>query len=116
LLGRASPPGADAESSPLVLASTDVTGPATLAPHFEDALSLEPGGVLVVRSLDAGWAPIFPTAGAVVTETGGLADEGVLVALSLGVPVIIGVRGALHAIRNGETLRIRPSAGGLFRD
>ena len=98
-----------------MLASTDVAGAATVATRFDDALSLAPGGVLVVRSLEAGWAPILPAVAAVVTETGGLADEGVLLALSLGIPLVIGVRGASTQIKNGETLQIRPAAGGLVR-
>lgn len=109
LLGRARAPGTAGESSPLVLVNREVSGPATVAAHFDDALALEPGGVLVVRSLDAGWAPILPAAGGVVAETGGLADEGVLVAVSLGVPMLIGVPNALHAIENGKPLRLRPS-------
>jgi phosphohistidine swiveling domain-containing protein len=116
LLGRASPAnGAEKGTSPLVLASHDITGPATVARRFEDALALAPGGVLVVRSLDAGWAPMLPAAAAIVTETGGLADEGALVALSLGVPLVIGARDALGQIQPGETLQIRASAGELLR-
>jgi pyruvate kinase len=67
--------------------------------------------VLVVRSLDAGWAPLLPLTAAVVTETGGLADEGVLVALTLGVPLVIGMRGATQNFATGDIIRVSASQG-----
>jgi phosphohistidine swiveling domain-containing protein len=93
------------------LGGPDVTGPVTVAHRFEQALVLRPGGVLVVRSLDAGWAPLLPLTAAVVTETGGLADEGVLVALTLGVPLVIGVRGATQNFATGDIIRVSASQG-----
>lgn len=89
----------------------DVMGPVTVARRFEDALGLAPGGVLVVRSLDAGWSPLLPATSAVVTETGGLADEGVLVALTLGVPLVIGVRGAMQRFSGGALVRVAATSG-----
>jgi phosphohistidine swiveling domain-containing protein len=105
----------DKPLSGIGLGGPDVTGPVTVAHRFEQALALPPGGVLVVRSLDAGWAPLLPLTAAVVTETGGLADEGVLVALTLGVPLIIGVRGATQNFATGDTLRVSANQGTVER-
>jgi phosphohistidine swiveling domain-containing protein len=93
----------------------EVTGQAKLARDFSAALSLEPGAVLVARSLDPGWAPILSAAAAVVTDVGGLTDEGVLAAGALGVPLVIGVRDALSQIRDGERLHVDPRAGTVTR-
>jgi pyruvate,water dikinase len=71
--------------------------------------------VLVARSLDPGWAPILSAAAAVVTDVGGLTDEGVLAAGALGVPLVIGVRDALSQIRDGERLHVDPRAGTVTR-
>jgi rifampicin phosphotransferase len=101
----------DKPLSGLGLGGPDVTGPVTVAHRFEQALALAPGGVLVVRSLDAGWAPLLPLTAAVVTETGGLADEGVLVALTLGVPLVIGMRGATQNFATGDVIRVSASQG-----
>jgi pyruvate,water dikinase len=89
----------------------EVTGVATVARVFSDALALEPGGVLVTRSFDPGWAPILMVAGAIVTDVGGLTDEGVVAANALGVPLVIGTRDAMSSIRNGERVRVDPRAG-----
>jgi rifampicin phosphotransferase len=105
----------DKPLSGIGLGGPDVTGPVTVAHRFEQALALPAGGVLVVRSLDAGWAPILPLTAAVVTETGGLADEGVLVALTLGVPLIIGVRGATQNFATGDIIRVSANQGTVER-
>jgi phosphohistidine swiveling domain-containing protein len=97
------------------LGGGELTGPATVARELADALALEPGGVLVTRSLEPGWAPILPAAAAIVTDVGGLAHEGVIAAGALGVPLVIGVRDATKLIRSGERLRVDAVAGTVHR-
>jgi pyruvate,water dikinase len=97
------------------LGGPEVSGVATVAREFSDALALEPGGVLVTRSLEPGWAPIFPVAGAIVTDVGGLTHEGVVAASALGVPLVIGVRDATSQILSGERLRVDTLAGTVHR-
>ena len=92
-----------------------VTARAKIARDFTAALTLEPGAVLATRSLDSGWAPILSAAGAVVTDVGGLTDEGVVAAGALGVPLVIGVRDALAQIRDGDRLHVDPRAGTVTR-
>jgi pyruvate,water dikinase len=97
------------------LGGGQVTGAVTVAREFSDALALEPGGVLVIRSLEPGWAPIFPAAGAIVADLGGLTHEGVVAAGALGVPLVIGVRDATREIQSGDRLRVDALAGTVQR-
>jgi pyruvate,water dikinase len=97
------------------LGGEKVTGRATVASSFEEALSLAPGGILVLRSLDAGWAPIVSAAGAIVTDAGGVTDEGVLTALSLGVPLVIGADAVTERVTSGSLLTVDPRAGTVTR-
>jgi pyruvate,water dikinase len=97
------------------LGGEKVTARATVASSFDDALSLTPGGILVVRSLDAGWGPIVSGAGAIVTDAGGLTDEGVLTALSLGVPLVIGAGNVTERVTSGQLLSLDPRAGSVSR-
>lgn len=94
-------------------AGAAVTGPLTLAPDFDAALALSPGGVLVVRSVDPGWAPLFASASAIVSETGGISEEGALLAATLGVPLVLGVRSAMSELRSGATVRVDPGSGSI---
>jgi len=117
LLGKASRPSAgfELERSGLGFGGPEVRGRATVALRFEHALALDPGGILLVRALDPGFAPILPAAGAVVAESGSLLDEGVLVALTLGVPLVIGASGATQEFRSGDSIAVLPAAGKLAR-
>lgn len=117
VLGRASRPSAgfELESGGIGFGGPEVRGRATVAPRFEHALDLTPGGILVVRALDPGFAPLLPLAGAVVAESASLLDEGVLVALTLGVPLVIGVAGATQEFRSGDSIAVLPAAGKLAR-
>lgn len=92
-----------------------ITGPVTVARDFAAALALEPGGVLVVRTIDPGWAPIFPAAAAIVADLGGLTDEGVVAAAALGVPLVIGARDATNLVKDGQRLRVDAPRGTVDR-
>jgi phosphohistidine swiveling domain-containing protein len=117
VLGRASRPsgGIELERAGLGFGGPEVRGRATVAQRFEHALGLSPGGILVVRALDPGFAPLLPVAGAVVAESGSLLDEGVLVALTLGVPLVVGAASATQEFRSGDSIAVLPAAGKLAR-
>jgi pyruvate,water dikinase len=55
---------------------------------------LQPGEVLVVRSSDVAWTPLFTRAGAVVTEAGGMLAHASVVARELAIPCVVSVAGA----------------------
>ena len=45
----------------------------------EDAAQLiQPGDIMIARSTDIAWSPLFPMLGGVVTELGGLVSHGIL--------------------------------------
>lgn len=72
---------------------------------------LEPGEILVAPSTDPGWTPLFLTAGALVTESGGPNAHGPTVAREYGIPAVVGVRGATWKIRSGQRISVNASAG-----
>lgn len=92
------------------------TGPAFVASNFAHALEMPPSAVLVTRSLDVGWTPIVFAASAVVTEVGGLTDEGAVVAAALGVPLVLGAVEATVRIRNGDVVHVDAAAGVVERE
>lgn len=92
-----------------------VRGRARLAADVDAALLVEPGEVLVMRSLDPGWAPLLLAASAVVTDAGGVTDEGVMAACALGVPIVVGAREATQRLFNGDALQVDTRAGTVQR-
>jgi rifampicin phosphotransferase len=63
---------------------------------------LEPGDVLVARSTDASWSPLFLSAGAIVTEEGGPLSHAAIVARELGIPAVLNVAGAVARFRDRQ--------------
>ena len=72
---------------------------------------LEPGEILVAPSTDPGWTPLFLTAGALVTEMGGVISHGSVVAREYGIPAVVGVPDATTRLRTGQTVTVDGSAG-----
>ncbi|MHB1161674.1 MAG: PEP-utilizing enzyme [Chloroflexota bacterium] len=72
---------------------------------------LEPGEVLVAPATDPAWTPLFLTAGALVTETGGMISHGSVVAREYGIPAVVGVPEATARLRTGQRVRVDGSAG-----
>ncbi|MFE7129896.1 PEP/pyruvate-binding domain-containing protein [Streptomyces sp. NPDC057638] len=72
---------------------------------------LEPGEILVAPSTDPGWTPLFLTAGGLVMEMGGANSHGAVVAREYGIPAVVGVRGAMDAVRTGQIVTVDGGAG-----
>jgi pyruvate,water dikinase len=72
---------------------------------------LEPGEVLVAPGTDPAWTQLFLTAGALVTETGGMISHGSVVAREYGIPAVVGVPEATTLLRTGQRVRVDGSTG-----
>ncbi len=92
-----------------------VEGRARVLTSIAEVGELEPGEILVVRTTDVGWTPLFLVAAGVVTELGGGLSHAVIVAREFGVPAVVNVEGATRAIRTGEWLRIDGDRGYVDR-
>jgi phosphohistidine swiveling domain-containing protein len=87
------------------------TGRARRATSADEAIEqLEPGDVLVVRATSPAFNAVLTIAGAVVTADGGAMSHAAVLARELGIPAVIGARGALD-IPDGATVEVDPVAG-----
>lgn len=75
------------------------------------AAELAPGDILVTTATDPSWTPLFVTAGALVTEVGGLMTHGAVIAREYGLPAVVGVPHATRLIRDGQRIRVHGGAG-----
>lgn len=105
--GAGAPPGALAGSA--VSAGT-VTGRARVILKLEQA-KIEKGDILVAPYTDPAWTPLFPLAGGLVTEVGGLMTHGAVVAREYGIPAVVGVERATRRIRDGQQIRVDGNRG-----
>lgn len=91
--------------------SGTATGVARIITDPEDAEDLEPGEILVAPMTDPGWTPIFTSAAAVVVNVGASMSHAAIVSRELGIPCVLGVRGATKKIKEGATLTVDGAAG-----
>lgn len=72
---------------------------------------LKPGEVLVTETTAPPWTPVFSTAGAVVTDSGGVLSHAAVVAREYGIPAVVGAAVATATIEDGQLVEVDGSAG-----
>jgi pyruvate kinase len=91
------------------------TGKVVTARTPEEAISkMTDGAILVTISTDKEYMPAVQRAGALITEVGGITSHAAVVALSLGIPVIVGVDRVLDLIEDGMEVSIYPEVGVIY--
>lgn len=73
------------------------------------------GSVLVARTTNPAWTPLFHSSVAVITESGGPLSHGAVTAREVGIPAVMSVRGALSALQDGERVRVNGTTGTVTR-
>jgi pyruvate,water dikinase len=85
--------------------------------HSVDQFSaVRPGDVLICRTTDPAWTPLFAVAAAVVTETGGMLSHAAIVAREHGIPAVLGIADALTRIKTGTALTVDGNRGTVHQD
>ena len=89
----------------------EVVGRARIVRSPEDMKSFLQGEILVARFTNPAWTPLFPIAGGIITEVGGWLSHAAIVAREYGVTAIVGVKGVLDTLEDGELLRLCADGG-----
>ncbi|MGD9529816.1 MAG: PEP/pyruvate-binding domain-containing protein [Pseudonocardia sp.] len=88
-----------------------VEGTARVLARAEEGDALRPGEILVTTATNVGWTPLFPRAGAVVTDVGAPLSHAAIVARELGVPAVVGCGDATRRLHTGDRLRVDGARG-----
>lgn len=72
------------------------------------------GRIVVARSTDPGWVPIFLAAGGLLVERGSLLSHSAIVARELGLPTIVGIPGLATAVKAGQVLEMDGATGEVW--
>ena len=67
---------------------------------------LRAGDILVCRSSNVSWIPLFTIAAAIVTDVGGSLSHAAVVAREFGVPAVTGCSVALEQLRDGDLVEV----------
>ncbi|MDR0717153.1 MAG: hypothetical protein LBF50_07040, partial [Azoarcus sp.] len=71
--------------------------------------------ILVARTTNPAWTPLFYQAAGVITESGGPLSHGAVTARELGIPAVMSVRHATQLLPSGTRVRINGGAGTVVR-
>jgi pyruvate,water dikinase len=88
-----------------------VTGPVFQVRGSDDFGRFPAGAILVARTTNPAWTPLFYSAAGVVVESGGPLSHGAVTARELGLPAVMAVRGALAALHDGQQVRVDGARG-----
>ena len=72
---------------------------------------LQPAEILVAHHTDPGWIALFANASAIVVERGSLLSHSAIVAREIGIPCVVGLKGATDWLRTGEMIEVNGAAG-----
>lgn len=88
-----------------------VKGTARILKDPSEASRLRKGDILVAPYTEPGWAPLFLLARALVMEVGGALCHGAIVAREYGIPAVVGAKGAISLIGDGQEITVDGSKG-----
>jgi pyruvate,water dikinase len=89
-------------------------GPVFRVRSTDDFSRFPRGAVLVARTTNPAWTPLFYAAAAVVTESGGPLSHGAVTARELGLPAVMAVRGCMD-VPDGTRVRVVGATGVVER-
>lgn len=69
------------------------------------------GSILVARTTNPAWTPLFYSAAGLVTESGGPLSHGAVTAREMGLPAVMSVRGVMTALSDGQTVTVDGTQG-----
>jgi pyruvate,water dikinase len=76
-----------------------------------EAHKLEAGDVLVAQATTPPWTPLFATAAAVVTDTGGILSHTACVAREYRIPAVVGAVEATRVLQDGQMIEVDGDEG-----
>jgi phosphohistidine swiveling domain-containing protein len=86
-------------------------GTARVIHSLAEAAKLQPGDVLITVATEPPWTPLFATASAVVTDSGGVLSHSAVVAREYRIPAVVGAGNATTTFKDGQLIEVDGDAG-----
>lgn len=98
------------------IGKASVVGKTVIAKNVAEALAYDTDGcILVTIGSDRDMMPALENCVGLITEEGGLTSHAAVVGLSLGIPVIVGVKEATTLIRHGQEITMDAETGVIYK-
>lgn len=91
------------------------SGVVRLVEQPDESVIFNEGDILVARSTNPDFIPLFQKAGAVLVEEGGLTSHAAIVGLNLRVPVVVGIEGVMEKLKDGTLVTVDTARGQVYK-
>lgn len=88
-----------------------VTGPVFRVLDPADFARFPKGAVLVARTTNPAWTPLFYSASGLITESGGPLSHGAVTAREMRLPAVMSVRGVMAILQDGQIVTVDGTQG-----
>ncbi len=92
-------------------ASGIVEGKVRILRNPAEAVTLQPGEILVTTATNIGWTTVFAKAAAIITDIGAPLSHAAIVAREFGIPAVVGCGNATEVLKTGDVVRVDGSTG-----
>ncbi len=87
------------------------TGPVRVIMSEEQFDKIEAGDVLVCPITSPVWSVLFPSVGALVTDTGGILSHPAIISREYGIPAVVATGNATALLKDGQVVTVDGAAG-----
>ena len=74
-------------------------------------VKIRPGDVVVCPVTSPVWSVVFPSMGALVTDSGGILSHPAIIAREHGIPAVVGTSNATHILKDGQRVTVDGNTG-----
>jgi pyruvate,water dikinase len=103
-------PAADGALRGIGVCAGEVTNVVKIVRNPSDDVTLS-REILVAERTDPGWVPLYPAVSGILIERGSVLSHSAVVAREMGIPTIVGIRGLLQIVRDGDIVRMDGRSG-----
>ena len=90
------------------------TGPVRIINDEEEFHKLEAGDVLVCPTTQPPWSVLFPSVGALVTDSGGILSHPAIIAREYQVPAVVATGKATSILHDGQVVTVDGNLGRIY--
>jgi pyruvate,water dikinase len=77
----------------------------------KDFAAFKTGAILVARTTNPAWTPLFFRAAAIITECGGPLSHGAVTAREIGIPAVMSIPGVFNTLPDGIEVLVNGTEG-----
>jgi pyruvate,water dikinase len=87
------------------------TGPVRVVRDESEFSKIQAGDVLVCPITSPVWSVLFPSIGALVTDSGGILSHPAIIAREYGIPAVVATGNATELVEDGQIVTVDGTAG-----